>query len=175
MPDGSHRSGFRHELASTLALFSVLQRHQPNHPALLGSWKTFFETAGVASHTVPTSDSAPNSLEQEIIDLSADDFDLLAYLVCAHHGKVRVAWHASPSDQKAADKCLRIRGVRDGETLPAVLLAADDNNYIELPASIMNLAPSAVGLNPYTGRGWTERVLNLLKRHGPFTLAWLEG
>ena len=30
------RHGFRHELASTLGLFGVLQRHDPEHPALLG-------------------------------------------------------------------------------------------------------------------------------------------
>jgi hypothetical protein len=33
---------------------------------------------------------------------------------------------------------------------------------------------AAVGLNPHTGRSWTERVLGLLARHDPFALAWLE-
>ncbi len=174
MLDGHHRPGFRHELASTLALFAVLRRHNPQHPALLGPWQEFFAVAGIASQILSASASTPNPLEQEIIALSANDFDLLAYLVCSHHGKVRVTWHASPFDQKAADDRLRIRGIRDGETLPAVLLAMVDGTYSELPSSLMNLAPSAVGLSPSTGRGWTERVLNLLKRHGPFTLAWLE-
>ena len=102
------------------------------------------------------------------------DFDLLAYLVCAHHGKVRQAWHASPSDQEANDGRLRIRGVRDGEELPQLTLTAIDGSHIDLPASTLHLALAGAGLNPLTGKGWTERVLGLLERHGPFTLAWLE-
>jgi len=43
-----------------------------------------------------------------------------------------------------------------------------------LSASTLDLAPSAAGLDPRTGRGWTERCLDLLKEHGPFRLAWLE-
>jgi CRISPR-associated endonuclease/helicase Cas3 len=87
---------------------------------------------------------------------------------------VRVTWHASPADQKAIDDALRIRGVRDGEVLPAVLLAASDGTAIELAPSTLRLDASAAGLNPVTGRGWTERVLGLLERHGPFALAYLE-
>ena len=39
---------------------------------------------------------------------------------------------------------------------------------------MLDLAPAAAGLNRATGMGWTERVLGLLERFGPFTLAWLE-
>ena len=35
---GDQRRGFRHELASTLGLFAVVQRHEPHHQALLGPW-----------------------------------------------------------------------------------------------------------------------------------------
>lgn len=174
MDDGSgRRAGFRHELASTLALFAVLQRHAPDHLALLGPWRILLDQLG--PRPVPsTSQAPPNAVEQEVLALDADAFDLLAYLVCAHHGKVRVTWHASPADQAAYDPVLRIRGLRQGDILPGVDLAAHDGVMHPLPPMTVNLAAAAAGLNPHTGRGWTERVLALLERHGPFALAWLE-
>jgi len=173
-PPDRRRQGFRHELASTLALFAVLIRHQPEHPALLGPWRELLQQAGMLAERPAVPPSPPNALEQEILDLAADDFDLLAYLVCSHHGKVRMAWHASPADQRANDSQLRLRGVRDGEILPALRLVDGRGQYIELPASRLQLDAAAAGLNPVTGRGWTERVLGLLQRHGPYALAYRE-
>ena len=174
MSDGTgRRPGFRHELASTLALFAVLQRHQPDHAALLGPWRELLERLGHKAAT-QLDHGAPNPLEQEVLALDANTFDLLAYLVCAHHGKVRVSWHASPADQTAYDPVLRIRGLRQGDVLPEIELAGADGNLHLVPATVIDLAPSAAGLNPHTGRGWTERVLGLLEMRGPFALAWLE-
>ena len=175
---GDQRRGFRHELASTLGLFGVLQRHQPRHQALLGPWREWFDAmrephAGGDSFSGADA-AAPTAVEQEILDLGADEFDLLAYLVCAHHGKVRMAWHASPADQRAEDRLPRIRGVREGDVLPPLSLAAADGGFHRLPATSLDLSPSEAGLSPRTGRSWTERVLNLVERLGPFTLAWLE-
>jgi CRISPR-associated endonuclease/helicase Cas3 len=175
-PDPPHprRRGLRHELASTLALFAVLMRHRPDHPALLGPWKEWLQRIGRPLAMAPPAAEPPNALEQEILALDAEAFDLLAYLVCSHHGKVRMAWHAAPADQQAAEGGLRIRGIRDGETLPALTLATAQGEYLLLPPSELHLDAAAVGLNPRTGRGWTERVLDLLERHGPFALAYLE-
>lgn len=174
MENGGRRRGYRHELASTLALFAVLQRHVPDHPALLGPWRELLTQAGMPPQKAPPPEAPPNTLEQEILALDADRFNLLAYLVCTHHGKVRLAWHACPADQAAADEKPRIRGIRDGDTLPPLVLAAADSTLHELPEVLLDLAPAAAGLNPRTGAGWTERVLSLLDRHGPFALAWLE-
>ena len=174
----NRRRGFRHELASTLGLFAVLQRHEPQHQALLGPWREWFDAMG---ETCPTeaatngaSTSVPASIEQEILDLAADEFDLLAYLVCAHHGKVRMTWHASPADQGADDRLLRIRGVREGDVLPPVQLATAEGSIQQLPSTALDLSPSEAGLSLRTGRSWTERVLRLIDRFGPFCLAWLE-
>ena len=95
-------------------------------------------------------------------------------LVCAHHGKVRIAWHSSPADQQSDDARLRIRGVFEGDVLPSLHLADAGGGFLQLPATALDLSPSAAGLSPRTGRSWTERVLALLDRFGPFTLAWLE-
>ena len=171
------RRGFRHELASTLGLFGVLQRHEPRHPALVGPWSALFDAIrenGGGHPTQAIESTRPTDLEREILNLDAKEFDLLAYLVCAHHGKVRMTWHASPADQAAEDQRLRIRGVREGDSLPPVSLAAADGGFQQLPATELDLSPSAMGLSTRTGRSWAERVLNLLHCHGPFTLAWLE-
>lgn len=170
----NRRRGFRHELASVLALFAVLQRHKADHPALLGPWREFLTAAGMQPDVEKESEAQPTSLEEEIIALGADQFNLLAYLVCAHHGKIRLAWHACPADQEAADDTLHIRGIKDKEVLPQLNLYAADKSVSSLPESILDLAPSAAGLNPWTGQGWTERVLSLLDMYGPYTLAWYE-
>lgn len=174
--DNEHRRrrGFRHELASVAALFAILVRHQPAHPALLGPWADLLSAAGLHPRLDLRTEESPNTLESEIVALSPEDFDLLAYLICTHHGKVRVSWHAAPADQEAADSALRIRGIREGDTLPSVVLATVDGGFVELPSCSLRLDASAAGLNPVTGRGWTERVLSLLESHGPFALAYLE-
>ncbi len=179
-----HQRGFRHELVSTLGLFGVLQRHDPDHQALLGSWGEWFEAIGEEKKVEGTSASgnsdcgdgsnASTPVEQEILNLDAQEFDLLAYLVCSHHGKVRMAWHASRADQEANDSQLRIRGVRQGDILPPLPLADADGGIHSLPATALDLAPSEIGLSSRTGRSWSERVIDLVDRFGPFTLAWLE-
>jgi CRISPR-associated endonuclease/helicase Cas3 len=169
-----HRPGLRHELASALALFSVLERHQPMHPALLGGWGEALRLTG-RSLPVAQDGTCPTPCEQEILDCSAEDFDLLAYLVACHHGKVRVALHASPRDQDYREpgdgNGLPIRGVREGDVLPPVSL---DPASAPLPALTLTLEPATLGLSARTGRSWRERSIDLLDRFGPSTLAWLE-
>lgn len=174
--DKVRRRGFRHELASTLAMFAVLRRHEPSHPALLGPWRDVLEACGYPPDLEPASaGEAPTRLEQELLALSAADFDLLAYLVCAHHGKVRARWYAAPDDQRGARGAhLPIRGVFEGDTLPALTLRDADGELASLPPSTLALSPAEAGLSPRTGASWIDRVEGLLAAHGPFTLAWLE-
>lgn len=174
MPEGGRRPGFRHELVSTLALFSVLQCHQPDHPALLGPWRDLLQKMGAA---IPESSQArqpPTSLEQEILALDAERFNLLAYLVCSHHGKLRMAWHAAPVDQEAKSPMPRLRGVQEGDGVPSVLLCDVTGTAHVLPGFSAHLGLAAAGLGATFGAGWTERVLGLLRQHGPFTLSWME-
>lgn len=166
--------GFRHELASALALFSILRRHNSDHPALLGPWRELLTAAGTTPDTPEKAETAPTLLENEVIELAAWQFNLLVYLVCTHHGKVRIAWHACPDDQIAADGVLPIRGIKDNDSLPQLPLFTTGTQISSMPTCSLDLAPSTVGLNPRTGQGWTERVLSLLGMHGPFTLAWFE-
>jgi len=172
--DGEMRRGFRHELASCLALFAVLRRYEPTHSALLGPWIEALALVGDAEVPVPVANRAePTNLERQVLLCSAAEFDLLAYLVLSHHGKVRAALHAGPKDQEYVtrdNRGLPIRGVRDGDVLPAISL----DGVSSLPALSLTLAPAALGLSPSTGRSWRDRTVALLRTYGPGSLAFLE-
>lgn len=171
--DSESRPGFRHELASALALFAVLGRCQPRHPALLGDCIEALELVGRAALD-ESSVSAPTSLEREVLLCSAAEFDLLAYLVASHHGKVRATLDAGPRDQDYRDRDgrgLPIRGVRNRDVLPSLSL---DDGHPALPELSLSLEPATLGLSAVTGRSWRERTLELQSTFGPGALAWLE-
>jgi len=172
--DGETRRGFRHELASCLALFAVLRRYEPTHSALLGPWVAALALMGEGEVPAPVANrSEATDLEKQVLARTAEEFDLLAYLVLAHHGKVRVALHAGPKDQEYLardERGLPVRGVRDGDALPAISL----DGASSLPVLSITLAPAALGLSPLTGRSWRDRTAALLRRHGPGSLAYLE-
>lgn len=169
--DSEQRPGFRHELASALALFSLLETYAPQHPALLGPWAGLFEAASTSK---PQQEPVVPRSIQEILNLSADDFNLLAYLVASHHEKVRVALHAAPKDQDYVDRDgrgLPIRGVREGDVLPPIELISGES---QLPSVTLTLEPASLGVSNRTGRSWRDRTLELQERWGPCGLAYLE-
>ncbi|MFC1765409.1 CRISPR-associated helicase Cas3', partial [Planctomycetota bacterium] len=174
-PDGSEeRPAFRHELASALSLFAVLREYNPTHPALLGPWAEVCASLGQVIPNACLADPDPEC--QKILDCTPEAFNLLVYLVAAHHGKVRVGLHAAPADQNYRPKegdhnGLPIRGIRNGDCLPSIPLRPDST---ALPELHLNLEPAAMGLSFETGASWRERVQSLLQRHGPTTLGYLE-
>jgi len=99
--------------------------------------------------------------------------DLLAYLIAAHHGKVRMNLRALP--REVAPKGDRAgtrfaRGVWEGDKLPPFNL--EDGDHWEggdLRLSIMEL-----GWDEVSRESWTERTRELFSQFGPFRLAWLE-
>jgi CRISPR-associated endonuclease/helicase Cas3 len=94
--------------------------------------------------------------------------DLVAYLVAAHHGKVRVSIRSLPGEAPPTDpRCLYARGVWHGDQLPAVSLPTGEIvGPLELDLSCMQLGPES----------WLERILALRDNQsiGPFRLALLE-
>jgi CRISPR-associated endonuclease/helicase Cas3 len=97
------------------------------------------------------------------------DADLIAYLIAAHHGKVRMSLRALPQETEAPDGRLFARGVWDGDRLPAVqFLDGETAPEVELKLDLMQL-----GDGPQ-GPSWTARTQGLLKAIGPFQLAWRE-
>lgn len=96
------------------------------------------------------------------------DADLVAFLIAAHHGKVRMGLRALPSEPLPDDDRLVARGVWDGDELPALAVAGRN-----LPVTVLRLDLMKMGRGPM-GPSWTERTQRLLESRGPFVLAWLE-
>jgi len=177
---GYQRKGFRHELASTLALFEVLRAHSPLHTALLGPYQELVARVGDANpdtgpspQAVATPSTAAQELGAELALLTADDFDLVAWLVCSHHGKVRCSWTSTPKDQE--ENCGSIHGVKDGDELQNVEIMGRGSVRLRLdrvPLNVDTLA--AMGLSSTYGASWRERVERQLHLRGPFQLAYLE-
>lgn len=95
--------------------------------------------------------------------------DLIAYLIAAHHGKLRMSLRALPHETEPPDQRLFARGVWAGDLLPEVEF--EDGQSVPqttLQLDLMRLGEGA------QGPSWTTRTQRLLKQHGPFRLAWLE-
>ncbi len=107
-------------------------------------------------------------------DLSDGDLDLVAYLVAAHHGKVRLSIRSLPNELRPDGNRRFARGVWEGDTLRAV----DLGDGVIAPAVRLSLEPMELGLcehPPFAQQpSWAERVIRLRETLGPFRLAYLE-
>lgn len=110
-----------------------------------------------------------------LTQLDDDDLNLVAYLIAAHHGKVRLSIRSLPGERTPSDGRRFARGVWDGDQLPAV-----DLGGVGAPAVTLSLEPMEIGLceePPFAGqRSWVERMLRLRdsEKFGPFRLSYLE-
>ncbi|MBL8746055.1 MAG: CRISPR-associated endonuclease Cas3'', partial [Phycisphaerae bacterium] len=118
---------------------------------------------------------------QKTVPLADADRDLVAYLIAAHHGKVRLSIRSFPDENRprveggtAQPQKRFARGVWDGDVLPE----ADPGGGVKAPAVTLSLEPMELGLcesPPFTGQpSWIERTLRLRDGIGPFRLAYLE-
>ena len=101
------------------------------------------------------------------------DADLVAYLIAAHHGKVRMNLRALPREQAPTGEragARFARGVWEGDELPNVDLGASES----WPGGSLTLSIMELGWDEATRESWTERTRDLLARFGPFRLAWME-
>lgn len=98
--------------------------------------------------------------------------DLVAYLIAAHHGKVRLNLRPLPAERpaKGENNPRYARGVWEGDEVPPVDLGAGES----WPGGPLSLSVMELGEHPETGASWTERTRKLLSKYGPFRLAWLE-
>lgn len=100
--------------------------------------------------------------------------DLGAFLIAAHHGKVRMNLRALPRERPPSDPermhARFARGVWEGDKLPALELDGGER----WSGGPLTLAVMELGWDEMTRESWTERTRDLLARHGPFRLAWLE-
>jgi CRISPR-associated endonuclease/helicase Cas3 len=106
-----------------------------------------------------------------------DPDDLVAFLIAAHHGKVRTSIRSRPDERPDptvlenlgfGDTEHRVAlGVYDGEPLPSV----DLGGGLVTQEVTVDLSPMAMGAE---GGSWLDRVARLLREHGPYRLAFLE-
>ena len=99
----------------------------------------------------------------------APERDLVAYLIAAHHGKVRLSIRSMPNEPvPGGEERLFARGIWHGDTLPAVAIGD-----ITTPAVTLDLSFMKMGAGEH-GPSWLARTVALRDRLGPFRLAYLE-
>lgn len=96
--------------------------------------------------------------------------ELTAYLVAAHHGKVRLSIRPAPGEERPRDAAVGARfalGIVDGDALPEV-----DTPIGRAPAIALDLASMELGATD----SWTDAALALRDDPtlGPFRLGFLE-
>jgi CRISPR-associated endonuclease/helicase Cas3 len=142
-----------------------------------GTWKRYgrphfrHELASALAVLDPRNDGIPDEVR-----------DLVAYLVAAHHGKVRLSIRSLPGEhvpQPRTNSCGSVRrfarGVWDGDELPLT----DLGGGVIAPSVVLSLEPMELGLcnePPFAELpSWADRMQCLLNHHlGPFRLAYLE-
>jgi CRISPR-associated endonuclease/helicase Cas3 len=98
------------------------------------------------------------------------DGDLIAYLIAAHHGKVRLSIRSLPTEALPPEPGVRFaRGIWDGDSLPGVELGDGERS------KPMTLHLEMMDLGSQNGQAsWLARVLRLRDEFGPFRLSFLE-
>ncbi|WP_367305975.1 type I-G CRISPR-associated helicase/endonuclease Cas3g [Alicyclobacillus acidocaldarius] len=95
---------------------------------------------------------------------------LVAYLIAAHHGKIRGQIRASTNEQAPEDGRPFARGVWEGDELEAYPIPGlGDWPQVRLSLSVMHMGQDHRGRE-----SWAEGVQRLLEAYGPFRLAWYE-
>ena len=101
--------------------------------------------------------------------------DLVAFLIAAHHGKVRGSIRSLPNEAKPKDPTTRFaRGLWEGDEIPMVELGNGKTTHpVTIDLSLMELGEYE---DPQgnSRRSWLARVLKLRDKYGPFRLAYLE-
>jgi len=96
--------------------------------------------------------------------------NLTAFLIAAHHGKVRGSLRSLPNEKGPADRMVRFaRGIWEGDTLPSVCL----DGKTTLPETALSLAWMELGEGEH-GPSWLARILGLRDEFGPYRLSYLE-
>jgi CRISPR-associated endonuclease/helicase Cas3 len=97
-----------------------------------------------------------------------DPDPLAAYLIAAHHGRVRLGARSLPVETHAPDGRAFVLGCWEGDELPDT----DLGNGVVGKATTLHLAPLELGSD--SGETYTDTALGLFERLGPYRLAFLE-
>ena len=98
--------------------------------------------------------------------------NLVAYLIAAHHGKVRLSIRSMPNEKRPGNSEIRFaRGIWEGDSLPQVNLG---NGKSSSAVDAISLEWMTLGESETHGESWLARTLALRDHYGPFRLAFLE-
>jgi CRISPR-associated endonuclease/helicase Cas3 len=99
------------------------------------------------------------------------DTDLIAYIIAAHHGKVRLSIRSLPEEQPPPDRAtaLMARGIIEGDELPEVSWCD-----VSIPKTTLSLELMKMGSDDQGRPSWLARMIALRDTLGPFILAYLE-
>lgn len=113
-----------------------------------------------------------HELASALAMLAAEDPDLAAYLAASHHGKVRLNIRSMPGEVDGDGRNGRVaRGIREpGDRL----FAADLGGGVCMEETELSLGVMNLGVAEDGTEGWSDRMLRLLEKEGPFRLAYLE-
>ena len=90
----------------------------------------------------------------------------VAYLIAAHHGKIRLSIRAMPGEDPPGEPgTLFAQGIYHGDVLPEIDLCGEGCPALKLDLSPMQLGGEA---------SWTARALAIRDALGPFRVAYLE-
>lgn len=102
---------------------------------------------------------------------NAPERDLIAYLIAAHHGKVRLSIRSLPGEEPPPERPdTRIaRGILQDDPIGPV-----EFDGLSLPRISLDLSLMEMGQHANGNSSWLGRMLALRNRFGPFWLAYLE-
>ena len=104
--------------------------------------------------------------------------DLVAYLIAAHHGKVRLSIRSLPGEEPPSGsppETRMARGILDGDEIPTKAFAALSLEALSHSRPLkLDLGLMEMGSDPARGPSWLARMLTLRDRLGLFPLAYLE-
>lgn len=95
--------------------------------------------------------------------------NLTAYLIAAHHGKVRLSIRSMPDEKPSQGEVRIARGIQDGDVIPSVSI----NGY-QTPELKLDLSYMEIGFDEKRGESWISRMTRLRDEVGIFKLAYLE-
>ena len=169
-----HTAALWHDVGKSHVEFQKMLRDGPQQPGDAGNLYAKSKNPPRPSQAARAYRSLRHELASALAWLLAGphdtpERDLVAYLIAAHHGKIRLSIRSLPNEPAPpGEDRLFARGLWQGDSLPAVPLGG-----ITTPAVTLDLSFMKMGEGPH-GPSWLARTIALRDRLGPFRLAYLE-
>lgn len=168
------RAGAWHDLGKAYEPFQTLLGRVPGEPCLA---KSVEQCTPVERQRQAEAEGLRKYFRHELASALAflqqhdgePDADLVAFLIAAHHGRVRMGLRALPEEQPGQPEHRLARGVQDGDYLAGLRCGSEVSDPVTLDLGLMEM-----GEDEHGRPSWSARTQMLLAKYGPFRLAYLE-